>query len=139
MSNANPSSNRNIALSSAAVLGSFGIITLLMHYLVDDSAVLVQFGVAGVAILLMAVTLGAPDVFRGNDMSKKDAVENMTMAILLSCTVLLAGIWFGAAGTGNSLTVTVNQFHERTPELIMWIVVVPLVSLGLQVWVSDDD
>lgn len=61
----------------------------------------------------------------------KDAIELVAVSTLLGCTIVLAGIWMAAAATGNSLTVTVNQFGERTPELIMWTLVVPVISVWL--------
>ncbi len=61
----------------------------------------------------------------------KDTLELVSISTLLGCTIVLAGIWMAAAATGNSLTVTVNQFGERTPELIMWTVVVPVISVWL--------
>lgn len=64
----------------------------------------------------------------------KDALELVALSTLFSCTIVLGGIWMAAAATGNSLTVTVNQFGERTPELLMWTVLVPVITVWLHRW-----
>jgi hypothetical protein len=69
--------------------------------------------------------------------SRKTLLEVVTIASLLGCTIVLAGIWFAAAATGNSVTVTINEFNERTPELIMWTVIVPIIAYGLHQWVHS--
>jgi len=60
-----------------------------------------------------------------------EAVEVVALSTLLGCTIVLGAIWFAAAATGNSLTVTVNQYGERTPELAMWTLLVPIISVWL--------
>jgi len=71
-------------------------------------------------------------LFRTTDSSmRKEVVEVVALSTLLGCTILLSAIWFAAAATGNSLTVTVNRFGERTPELIMWVLLVPVISAWL--------
>jgi len=60
-----------------------------------------------------------------------DALELVAVSGLLGSTIVLAAIWMAAAATGNSLTVTVNQFGERTPELVMWTLLVPVISVWL--------
>lgn len=64
----------------------------------------------------------------------KPFVEVLAISFLFAFAVILAGIWFAAAATGNEITVTVNEYGERTPELLMWAIVVPIISVGLHRW-----
>ena len=67
-------------------------------------------------------------------MAHKSVIEVLAISLLLVLSILLATVWFTAAATGNSITVTINEFGERTPELILWAIVVPIISVGLQHW-----
>ncbi|WP_277540227.1 hypothetical protein [Haloarcula laminariae] len=69
-------------------------------------------------------------------MTRSDLLEIVAIASLLGCTIVLAGIWMAAAATGNSLTVTVNEYGERTPELVMWTLVVPIIAYALHKWAT---
>lgn len=64
-------------------------------------------------------------------------IEIIALSTLLGCTIILAAIWFAAAASGNSLTVTVNEYGERTPELLMWVVVVPVIAVWLHRHLSN--
>jgi len=61
----------------------------------------------------------------------REVIEVIALATLLGCTIVLIGIWLAAAGSGNSLTVTVNEYGERTPELLLWVVTVPIIAVWL--------
>lgn len=64
----------------------------------------------------------------------KTLAEVLAIAVMLGCTILLAAIWFAAAASGNDILLTINDYGERTPELVMWAIVMPPVAVGLQHW-----
>jgi len=70
-------------------------------------------------------------------MNRYRLIEVAALATLLANTITLAGIWFAAAASGNSVLVTVNQFGERTPELVLWTVFVPVLAVALYRWATQ--
>ena len=48
-----------------------------------------------------------------------------------SQTLVLVYTWFIAFKNGDSVIVYINRFGEMYPELLMWIVCVPLICIGI--------
>lgn len=61
-------------------------------------------------------------------------MEVLAIGCMLACTTTMIGIWLSAAAQGDSITLTINEYGERTPELVMWAIVVPIISVGLHHW-----
>lgn len=55
----------------------------------------------------------------------------LALTFTTACTVVLAGVWANAWLHGGRTTVTINEFGEAKPELIMWGVVAVVVIIGV--------
>lgn len=45
-------------------------------------------------------------------------------------------IWLGAFAHGGRITVRINDYGEMWPELAMWIVVLPVLAVGLHYYLE---
>lgn len=67
---------------------------------------------------------------------KRRLIEIWSITVAHALTLLLLLIWIGAYVNGNSLVVTINEYGEKYPELIIWAVVVPALTVGLHNYLS---
>jgi len=72
------------------------------------------------------------------NIGKEKAVKFYALSILLASTITLIGIWFGATASGDSILLTINEYNEKYPELIMWAIAVPCISYLLITWLDDE-
>lgn len=53
--------------------------------------------------------------------------------IFLFCSTLTLGIiWFMAFFTGNKVIVTINDYNEAYPELILWLIGIPCIAFWIR-------
>lgn len=62
-------------------------------------------------------------------MRKEDWIL-LSSAISLGLSFVLLFVWTIAVLNGGIAYVSVNELNESFPELIMWVVIIPLITVG---------
>lgn len=69
--------------------------------------------------------------------SKKAFLENVAVLWGYGCAVLVLVLWVMAyANPTDSVSVSINRFGEKYPELILWALVVPILTVGLHYYIE---
>jgi hypothetical protein len=65
-------------------------------------------------------------------------IKTLAFVFAWQATMLLALLWFAARAHGGSLTIMIDEFDEAGVEYLLWLVVTPLVTLGLYYVVEEE-
>jgi hypothetical protein len=67
-------------------------------------------------------------------------IRGVTIAsqiIAYSFAFILCHAWFVAYFNGDYVIVTINQYGEKFPELVLWIILVPIFAYGIYNGLKD--
>jgi hypothetical protein len=65
-------------------------------------------------------------------------IKTLAFVFTWQVTMLVAILWFGARANGGTLTIMIDEFDEAGVEYLLWLVVTPLVTLGLYYVVEEE-
>ena len=66
------------------------------------------------------------------DWLKNNGIILFGKIFLLGSTLTFAVIWFTAFFTGNKVFVTINEYNEAYPELILWLIGILCISFWIR-------
>lgn len=64
-------------------------------------------------------------------MVSRGLIKTLAFAVAWQCAMLLMLLWFAALANGGTLTIMINEFGEAGIEYVLWLIVTPLLTLGL--------
>ena len=70
-------------------------------------------------------------------MLDRSLVKTLFVFEAAALSLLMMHLWFAAYTSGGSLTITVDRYGEARLEYVLWLVLTPILVLGLHYVVAD--
>lgn len=71
-------------------------------------------------------------------MVSRSLIKTLAVFEMAGLSLVLILLWFAALGNGGSVTVTIAQFDEAYVEFVLWLLLTPVLALGLHYYLVED-
>lgn len=71
------------------------------------------------------------------EIPKLQFIKTFALLISYGFAMVTLSTWVAAYLNGGYITVTINQYNEMYPELVMWIILTPLLTWGAWIVFRD--
>ena len=71
-------------------------------------------------------------------MMDRQLIKHVAVFWAFGLSLVTIGIWFLAFGNGGRALIRIDTYGEKYPELVLWAIVVPILTVGLHYYVTDE-